>query len=82
MVNKTRALYDRWGVGVPDPTQVEYWAVRRADNIAWCSCYSCGNPRRHFGFCVYGSTDDIRTLQEIRSDDNFKEQLDDLSSVE
>ena len=31
-----------------------------------CSCPMCGNPRKHFG---------QKTLQEMRSDINFTEQL-------
>lgn len=72
MVNKARALFTRWG---EDEERVTRNAPKFADNLAWCSCYSCGNPRRHFGFTVYGHTHSILTRQEAASDLGFAEQL-------
>lgn len=35
-------------------------AYLRANNFVVCSCYGCGNPRRHFG---------LLTRQEIKAGD-------------
>lgn len=34
-----------------------------------CSNYCCGNPRKHFG---------EKTVQEIKSDEDFKQQLEEI----
>lgn len=39
---------------------------RMADNVQQCSCWSCGNPRRHFG---------AKTRQEKRADHDRTEQM-------
>jgi hypothetical protein len=72
MVNRARALFARWG---DDEERIRHTAPRLADNLAWCSCYSCGNPRRHLGFSVYSYRDEMRTRQEILSDIDFRDQL-------
>jgi len=79
MVNKARALFTRWG---EDEERVKRNAPKFADNLCWCSCYSCGNPRRHLGFTVYGKTNSILTRQEVRAEFTLKEQLKELRSVE
>ena len=73
MVNRARALFARWG----DTEEViRRNAPRLADNLAWCSCYSCGNPRRHFGFTVHGHSFEALTRQEMRNLLDFREQVD------
>lgn len=32
------------------------WASRNADNLKMCSCYMCGNQRKHWG----------KTIQELK----------------
>jgi len=75
MVNKARALFTRWG---EDEERINRNAPKLADNLCWCSCYSCGNPRRHLGFTVHHRKSEIRTPQEIRSDDDFAEQVEEI----
>lgn len=65
-----------WGLHEPTPEELRQAAVRLADNLAWCSCYSCGNPRRHFGFTVFGHNFEALTRQEIRHLLDFHEQMD------
>lgn len=65
MIQKARALFKRWG---DEEERIDRNAPRLADNLAWCSCYSCGNPRRHFGFCIYGHTNSILTRQEVAAE--------------
>ena len=77
MVDKARALFTRWG---EDEERVARNAPKFADNLAWCSCYSCGNPRHHFGFCVYGRSNSILTRQEVASDIGFAEQVQEAAS--
>jgi len=72
MVARARALFTRWG---DDDDTVRRNAPRLADNLCWCSCYSCGNPRRHFGFCIYGRTNSILTRQEIRAEMALREGI-------
>lgn len=31
------------------PAEVERWIKRGRDNLCVCSCWMCGNPRRHSG---------------------------------
>ncbi|QDV38599.1 hypothetical protein [Tautonia plasticadhaerens] len=45
--------------GIPDPDR-EAFALRNHDHLASCSCWMCGNPRRHLG---------EPTIQERRGDD-------------
>jgi len=75
MVNKARELFTRWG---EDEERIGRNAPRLADNLCWCSCYSCGNPRHHFGFTVYGNTNSILTRQEVNSELAFREQLEEI----
>jgi len=75
MVNKARALFTRWG---EDEERVNRNAPKFADNLCWCSCYSCGNPRRHLGFTVTHRKDEIRTPQEIRADFDLQEQVEEI----
>lgn len=75
MVNRARALFTWWG---DTEERIRHTAPRLADNLVWCSCYSCGNPRRHFGFTVYSHRSEIRTPQEIRSDLDLQDQLDEI----
>lgn len=77
MVEKARALFTWWG---EDEERIRRNAPRFANNLAWCSCYSCGNPRRHFGFTVYGHTNSILTRQEVLSDVDFEEWREELVS--
>lgn len=75
MVNRARALFRRWG---DTEERIRHTAPRLADNLVWCSCYSCGNPRRHFGFCIYGKTNSILTRQEVFAELSHKEQLEEI----
>lgn len=47
-------------------------AVYRADHLSTCSCDMCGNPRKHWK---------EETLQEKKSNIDFKEQLDELGPL-
>jgi hypothetical protein len=60
---KTRAKVrlTKWGLGSDDPARVGKWASTHGKP---CSCYMCGNPRRHFG---------EKTRQELIADINFEE---------
>ncbi len=42
-----------------------------ANNATICSCWMCGNPRRHYGNAP-------QTLQEIRANDSFKDVLSEM----
>ena len=42
------------------------WAIHNYQNLADCSCYMCGNPRK---YC------NVATWQEAKSDLNAEEQL-------
>ena len=50
-----------------DHTGPDQQATRIADYLAVCSCYSCGNPRRHHGFTVHSIRSEALTMQEKRS---------------
>ena len=66
-----------WG----DEYAVSNWGLRRADNFTVCSCPLCGNPRRHGSWswkCHWGG----RTRQEHLSDLAFKEQLDEIGTID
>jgi hypothetical protein len=58
--NKARirkAIVSTWSCG-DDPAWVERTVARMANHGKLCSCYMCGNPRRHHGEL---------TMQERRS---------------
>ena len=55
MVQRAKRKFKQWG---EYDDWIEWLAPRFADNMAKCSCESCGNPRRHFNQL---------TLQELRS---------------
>jgi hypothetical protein len=57
-----------------DTTRIAINASRTRDNMAICSCDSCGNPRR----TKWESKTNQLTLAEQRSFDNFKQQVNDL----
>ena len=45
------------------------WSVGHADNLAVCSCWGCGNPRRHFGTATmqerrFGADADCQMAEE------------------
>jgi hypothetical protein len=77
MVKRAKDLLDWHNPRLPsfrlEEEKLQALALRRADNIVWCSCYSCGNPRRHLGFTVYSHRDEIRTRQEILADLTFED---------
>jgi hypothetical protein len=50
MKRKARRLYPGW--------RKAEW---QADHLACCSCYQCGNPRRHWKRTL--------TIQELKQDD-------------
>lgn len=52
--------------GSPNKKEWGKTFARFADTAAKCSCYMCGNPRKHF---------EEVTLQEKRSLDDFSNQL-------
>jgi len=41
-----------------DPEDQERWALRNYDNLCDCSCWMCGNARKHWG----------PTIQELKND--------------
>jgi hypothetical protein len=45
MIRRAERLLGSWA---KDKDWVNWSARRWADNLAKCSCESCGNPRRHF----------------------------------
>lgn len=47
-----------------NPERTAGW---RANTAAWCSCYCCGNPRRHPG-----------SRKERLSEESFKQQLEEI----
>lgn len=57
-----------WSVTYDD---ILHWSRLRAATSTLCSCYSCGNPRRHR---PYGESP--LTLQERRAELDEREQLD------
>ena len=61
-----------------DHTTADKYAVKVADYLAVCSCYSCGNPRRHYGFTVYSFRSQALTIQERRAALYLKEWEDDF----
>ena len=54
MLQRAKRKLSEWN----GPEWAELAASRWADNMAKCSCYMCGNPRRYFNQL---------TFQEIRS---------------
>jgi hypothetical protein len=70
-----RKLKARWNWTPPEGRPTEYVKAQvgiLATTRAPCSCYACGNPRRHFGEIPMG---------ERRIMDIFREQLCDLAWV-
>ncbi len=51
-----------WDVFLDSVERFEQIAYLRANNFVVCSCYGCGNPRRHFGH---------RTIQERRAGSKY-----------
>ena len=43
---------------------LDEWVNKNADHLKSCSCYMCGNPRRHFN---------LETIQEQRAKQNVEE---------
>jgi len=83
MVARAKKIQARWWQAIDGfvtgnprrpPDELHQAAVRLADNLAWCSCYSCGNPRRHFGFTVHSIRHEALTRQERRHLLDFHEQ--------
>lgn len=64
-----------------DHTSADQYAVKVGDYLAVCSCYSCGNPRRHFGASLYSWRAQVLTPQERRSALYLREWPDDLEEV-
>lgn len=60
ILDKTRNLLriQDWVVICDSVEEFDQIAYRRANNYVVCSCYGCGNPRRHFGYL---------TRQEIKA---------------
>ena len=52
-----------------EETVKEAWegAARLRNHLAVCSCFGCGNPRRHYGNKKYALT-----MQELRQEDIAK----------
>ncbi len=61
MVTRAKRIFLNRG---DEPEQAEKWASRLANHLAWCSCYSCGNPRRYYGFTMFSIRSEALTLQE------------------
>jgi len=79
MIAHVKRIQRRWWSGARfTEEELHQAALRLADNLAWCSCYSCGNPRRHFGFTVFGRSFEALTRQERRHLLDFHEQLREL----
>lgn len=70
-------LLQSWG----DEYAVSNWGLRRAENFTVCSCPMCGNPRRH-GAWSWRPNWGGRTRQEHLADLSFREQLDDVGTIE
>lgn len=69
-----RKLKARWNWTPPEGRPAEYIEAQvgiLAATRAPCSCFACGNPRRHFGTLPMG---------EIRALDRFRGQLRDLAA--
>lgn len=57
MKAKARRIVKIWNAGVNNYKLPEDFLVANADHLKTCSCWMCGNPRKHWG---------KSTLQEIR----------------
>jgi len=58
--------YPHQGISEETLKHLDWLARFRANTGTSCSCWSCGNPRKHFG---------EPTKQEKRSLESFKQQL-------
>ena len=75
MEARARNVQTMWWFGWPHTeSEIRVAASKLADNIAICSCYSCGNPRRHHGFWS-GYT---RTMQERRAEMAERDQVEEF----
>lgn len=61
-IERARRKLRQWGQHDADQKRVGKWA----NTACPCSCWMCGNPRRSMG---------ERTLQEIKADISYKEEL-------
>ena len=53
--------------------QLDNYCAKWANNLATCSCFGCGNPRRH----KFNNKEKL-TLQEKRAKKDFNDQLNDI----
>jgi len=60
---------------------ISNWGKRRADNYTVCSCPLCGNPRR-YGASSWKPHWGGRTRQEHLAEIDFREQLEEVFSVD
>ena len=58
-----------WSERFVTEEDIERWTRYRADNYTICSCRMCRNPRHSKGFHP------PLTVQELRSDEDFLQQL-------
>lgn len=76
-----RILKFRWdeSLATGDLTldDLQRWAMYRRDNFTICSCWMCCNPRR-----LRNGNGPERTIQELRSQEDFEQQLAEVSHVE
>lgn len=75
MVARAREIQLRWCLH-PDPIdeqELHVAASKVADNLALCSCWMCGNPRRYYTF-----VEEALTVQERRALLDYQDQLDEI----
>ena len=62
-----------WGESEYSEEELHRFAAKYADNLAACSCITCGNPRRHGG-----AYEPAPTRQERLSALRLREEIDEL----
>jgi hypothetical protein len=55
---RTRRIVRRWFSDNPDPAAIDRCARKLRDNLKFCTCHACRNPR----------WDGFPTVQELRAD--------------
>ena len=65
---KAKRINNRYNYWFKQPDEPKLLGKYRKTK-RFCSCWMCGNPRRHFN---------EKTIQEKKADDDYKQQLDDL----
>ena len=81
MQKRARVMIEEWYFWDRNkPSDKELHEIARIfrDNMQRCSCSGCGNPRRG----IYNGRLERLTMQEIRSEDSFHDQLQDYLTVD